>query len=482
MKKNINKKHINAFSLTEVLVTMFIIMLVIIASAPMITKKNIKNKAPHGVWECTLNENGTHTSTLTIDGIKESPVTYSTAYCLFEPQKNAEEYSITVIGGGGGGASAAVSIPDAVSYGNAVTYKIPETGRYDVLLIGGGGGGSPTIHCPASNFACRILGRGSGGNYGGGSGAVRILLDQQYEKDNTYILEAGHGGEGGGNGDKRCLISWKDENCKGLDGKASRFYKFGGSENVADGGKGGERTKGGQGGGTIYSSKQHGSYQTGGSLYASNNSQLSKIEQFIGSSASYMRYGQGGNGTSTMYGEPGVNGIVMLKSRSFHVGGGGHQGNAAYMTLKNLKDPVRVYVGQGGAGAVTENNNGESGENSSFGSYIVAKGGDGGERKAASSTDESAVLNGKNGSMSPYGGILSGGNSSNLNGQNDMGDENTVDITQRGITAASETTYGAGGGGGAGKSRVNCDPANGYAECWGKGGRGMPGYVRVEWN
>ena len=61
MTANLNNiKILNAFSLTEVLVTMFVIMLLIIASAPMITKKNAKNKAPHGTWECYLDDNGKH--------------------------------------------------------------------------------------------------------------------------------------------------------------------------------------------------------------------------------------------------------------------------------------------------------------------------------------------------------------------------------------------------------------------------------------
>ena len=67
MAKNIKK--MKAFSLTEVLVTMFIIMLLIIATAPLVTKKNTKNAKPHGVWECMLDENGMPYSTLKIDGI-----------------------------------------------------------------------------------------------------------------------------------------------------------------------------------------------------------------------------------------------------------------------------------------------------------------------------------------------------------------------------------------------------------------------------
>lgn len=475
MKKNIINKTINAFSLTEVLVTMFIIMLVIIASAPVITKKQVKNARPHGIWECKLDDSGSPVSTLTIDGKLTQTTPYSTAYCLFEPQQSAEKYSITVVGGGGGGASASVATPDAVSYGNAVAYKIPQTGKYDVLIVGGGGGGSPTVHCTISNFLCKIFGE-TGGGYGGGSGGIQLLENRQFSKDDTYILEAGHGGEGGGNGENHCTIKWKDENCKGQDGYASKFYKFGDDPTTAEGGKGGSKSSGGT------SPYSNGSYGQGGRIFGASNTPA-KYTQFIGSSyPELLTYGQGGAGTTTMYGEPGMNGIVMLKSRSFYVGGGGRQGSAAYMTLKSLKEPVRVYVGKGGAGAIRENNGGEPGENSSFGSYLVAKGGDGGETKADSSTSESATLSGKNGSKSPYGGQLSGGSGSNLNGQNDMGTNDAIPIETRGLKAASETEYGAGGGGGGGKSRVNCDPANGYEGCWGRGGRGMPGYVRIEWN
>ncbi len=482
MAKNIKK--MKAFSLTEVLVTMFIIMLLIIATAPLVTKKNTKNAKPHGVWECKLDENGMPYSTLKIDGILVDTTEYATEYCLFEPQQSAEEYTITAIGGGGGGASASISVPDAVSYGTAVSYKIPQSGYYDVVMVGGGGGGSPKVQCTVSSFLCHFMG-GSGGGKGGGAGGIKVLENQYYQKDNLYILEAGMGGEGGGNGDNHCTHSWKDENCKGQDGIASKFYKFGDDPSTVEGGKGGGKTSPGQAGNPKLFNNQSGNGMSGGKIfsYASLSSTSQKAVQLLGASiGTQLSYGDGGNGTSILYGEPGKNGIVMLKSRSFYVGGGGRQGSAAYMVFKDMKEPVRVYVGQGGAGATTENSPGESGENSSFGNYLVAKGGDGGAIKADSSTNQNTTLAGKNGSMSPYGGVLAGGNSSNLNGQNDMGTDDSIDINERGIKEATDTTYGAGGGGGAGKSRVNCDPATGYEGCWGRGGRGMPGIVHIEWN
>ena len=91
MTGNLNNiKILNAFSLTEVLVTMFIIMLLIIASAPMITKKNAKNKAPHGTWECYLDDSGKHVTKKTLNGVTvadDGGVGQNGDYCIFKPQK-----------------------------------------------------------------------------------------------------------------------------------------------------------------------------------------------------------------------------------------------------------------------------------------------------------------------------------------------------------------------------------------------------------
>ena len=86
--------------------------------------------------------------------------------------------------------------------------------------------------------------------------------------------------------------------------------------------------------------------------------------------------------------------------------------------------------------------------------------------------------------MSPYGASISGGaatcSATAMNGQNDMGNNEGIAKENRGLAKAAENEYGAGGGGGAAYSSTSKGCS--LEDKWGKGGRGMPGYVRVEWN
>ena len=65
-----------------------------------------------------------------------------------------------------------------------------------------------------------------------------------------------------------------------------------------------------------------------------------------------------------------------------------------------------------------------------------------------------------------------------------MGTKDPLEITDNelktlGRVKAGEKQYGAGGGGG---GALSAKDSCGLERKWGKGGRGMPGYVRVEWN
>ncbi len=474
-----NTKILNAFSLTEVLVTMFVIMLLIIASAPMITRKNVKNKAPHGVWECYLTAEGKHESKLTIDGqASKTQVDGGGEYCVFKPQQNAKSYTVVTIGGGGGGASGTAFSMDVASYGRPQGYQATASGDYLILLVGGGGGGSAY--------------QGNYGAKGGGAGGIQIVT--QYLNKNDYIvLEAGMGGDKGGaagdpesetgssevcSGDPNA--SWNDA-CKGGDGHPSKLYVYSNNNTIeAEGGKGGGTTVGQPGAAPGHTSAQTAASGEKGGKIDYNNADLS---DFINSTdKSAVAFGFGGAGIKSAAGGQGFPGVAMLVSNSHHAGGGGKRGTTAYTTLEKITDEVKVYVGQGGAGAVTEDTNGEQGENSSFGYYAIAKGGEGGKARAESSTSKTAAARGKEGAMSPYGGVLpvAGTAMGNLNGQNDMGNNDSVDIEKRGIVAASEDEYGAGGGGGSSLPRSGATGSS--KDRWGKGGRGMPGYVRVEWN
>lgn len=476
-------KNLNAFSLTEVLVTMFIIMLLIIASAPMITKKNAKNKNPHGVWECYLDENGKHVSKTTMDG-QSSSTKSEGDYCLFKPQTNAKVYTVLVIGGGGGGASGTAYAVDAASYGSSVSYTAEASGEYKILVVGGGGGGSATI--------------GGQGNRGGGAGGVKYET-RTLNKGDLCVLEAGMGGVSGGSADpdaesttgeidESCTgTTWKDV-CNGKDGKSSKFYLYGDYSNPieATGGKGGTNNKVGDPGDGQCGSMARASGSRGGRLFSDGNCSYTK--EFMNSvnsgGATTVTFGHGGDGSTTEDAYPGRNGVVMLISGSHHAGGGGKRGSTAYMSLNKITDEVKVYVGQGGAGAITEDTNGEQGQNSAFGYYVTAKGGTGGKARYKSAGADNSALPGEEGAISPYGGSLAGGGTScsaeSMNGKNDMGTNNSIDKDKRGIKAAGPTEYGAGGGGGSSFSKVSTSCT--IDERWGRGGRGMPGYVRVEWN
>ena len=463
MIKNI--KILNAFSLTEVLVTMFIIMLVIIASAPMITRKNAKNKAPHGIWECYLDANGKHVSRTTIDS--QSPQESSGGdYCVFEPQQNAKNYTVMVIGGGGGGASGTAFSMDAASYSTVVGYRATADGDYLVLLVGGGGGG-----------AALTKGDWKGARGGGAGGILRTTVN--LDKDDYVVLEAGMGGAGGGGdaeteGETACPTEptgrWNDA-CKGEDGNPSKLYIYSTNQTLtAEGGKGGSQNIGAAGTPT-HSAQKAAGYKLEGKIDYNN----AALKDFINADdKSAVSFGFGGRGILGDTGGNGRPGVVMLISNSHHSGGGGKRGTTAYTSLEKITDQVKVYVGKGGAGAVTEDTNGEQGENSSFGYYVTAKGGEGGKIRHES-TSLSQPLQGGEGAISPYGGSteLAGTTMNNLDGKNDM------DVNE-GYVKASETQYGAGGSGGSSLQRMGTTGSS--SGRWGKGGRGMPGYVRVEWN
>lgn len=481
-----NIKILNAFSLTEVLVTMFIIMLLIIASAPMITRKNTKNKAPHGVWECYLNENGQHVSRRTINGTVESE-TVEGNMCLFKPQTNAKKYTVTVIGGGGGGASGTSYAVDATSYGSSTSYVAEAEGDYKILVVGGGGGGSAMTGNVGSNI---------GGNKGGGAGGVEYTTVHMHKGD-LAILEAGQGGVAGGSVDPddetqtsstedlTCTGTAYSDICDGKEGKPSKFYIYGDYSNAitAEGGKGGGKLYVGEQG-EPKCGDQNAVDSHGGQAFNAGCNKTQEYMSYLGASGFKVVYGNGGDGSSTADAYAGHNGVVMLISDSHHAGGGGKRGSTAFITVENITDEVKVYVGQGGAGAIYEDTNGEPGEASAFGYYVTAKGGEGGKIRYKSDSSDTSGIPGEDGAMSPYGASISGGaatcSATAMNGQNDMGNNESVAKENRGLAKAAENEYGAGGGGGAAYSSTSKGCS--LEEKWGKGGRGMPGYVRVEWN
>ena len=143
-KKTLKNTH-KGFSLAELLVAMTIVVLVICMLTPTFIKKKSKGNKPGGSWECFLQEypdgSTTHVSITTKeDGSKTQKM--EGPYCLFKPVVSVDEYLVTVLGGGGGGASGNSLAYDAISYGEAVGFRIDQAGVYDLIVIGGGGSGS----------------------------------------------------------------------------------------------------------------------------------------------------------------------------------------------------------------------------------------------------------------------------------------------------------------------------------------------------
>lgn len=454
-KKTLINTH-KAFSLAELLVAMTIVALIVMTLTPTFIKKRAKAQKPGGFWECKLNENGAHVSVTT----KENGGTttkFEGEYCVFEPKPYIEEYLVTVLGGGGGGASGNSLAYDAVSYGEAVGFRLDQAGKYDLILIGGGGSGSAS------------KGKLNEGGYGGSAGDVYVKYDVNLPVD-YYVLKAGRGGVAGGlpkpsdedesseTQNEYCKpktnnqsqdTSW-DAVCNGEDGFESRIYSI--KKN-----KDGWKARGGYAGGKKYDSKvkagqaykdkdkcasRASNGQLGGKLQPINNSDCKKALESIRSELSYL--GSGGNGSYSEVAYPGYNGLAMIRSGIFYSGGGGKPGGIAFASIKDIRNPVKVYIGKGGLGATYEAADGSAGENSSFGFYLSAKGGNGGRVKALSSTDETQRLEGEPGGKSPFAG----------------------------------ETYGEGGAGGWAYSVKNTN----VTERWGEGEDGKSGYVRVEWN
>lgn len=438
----------DAFSIMELLVAMIIMIAAVMALSPVITKKHTSGKKPHGTWICSINDNGEHVSVLT-NNLGQQTSKVEGTHCTFTPQPSTDKYLVTVVGGGGGGASGTSAANDAISYGEPIGYKIETDGIYDVILVGGGGGGSALF--------------GNYGNKGGSAGYVAVYPDKKL-KAGYYVLRAGAGGTAGGLSDaeqeededgniiepESCTPSYPGDTvykdvCNGSDGGESLIYNENRSFEV--------KARGGYGGHKINdinnrASRDYDVCNTRASVN-SNGGYLSKIGDActaallsVDPSQSYI--GRGGNGSASEVAYPGYNGVAIIRSTLFYSGGGGKAGGMAFSVIKDLDSEVKVSVGKGGLGATVEKTNGLPGENSSFGHYLTAKGGNGGEIQAMSASGKDKKLDGEAGSPSPFG----------------------------------SHGFAKGGDGGFAYSAKSTN----VSETWGAGQNGSPGFVRVEWN
>ena len=183
-------ERIVAFTLAEVLVTMIIIVLMTLASIPVIKKsKEYRDAAKdRNIWMAFYDQNDE--LKVYVDGSERSDLVEGSgddAYAKFEPPEGVTRFNVTVIGGGGGGAAGEAGIGEVKTFGyrenEYVQTFIPASdGIYQILAIGcGGGGGGGGAMCEG------------GGAYSGGA----IIQQAKLRKGNIYAVTVGKGADGG---------------------------------------------------------------------------------------------------------------------------------------------------------------------------------------------------------------------------------------------------------------------------------------------
>lgn len=501
-----------AFSLAEALITLLIVALISLASVPVITKKKRVLSNAHGMWMCTLNQNGYAMYYLKSDGAWH--VTNRT-YCTFLPPKEARNFELTIIGGGGGGASGNTRNEDFIlTDGNTKSFVAPGTGSYRIYLVGGGGSGGNR-----KNNANRCQENpGGAGSSGGFKHSVLNLT-----KDTTYFIAAGSAGRGsndtGGSDGTNSYIkslstgSILEQATGGKGGQSRRGAACGkrktDGNKFVSGGKCGDNGCAGQPGSpngvtgwTI--GKGDTKYSVPGFLCSSSSSKLSgtvdkvscselltevmasssrEYDYGSASSTSYtgtrygLPYGHGGKGQSTGQTSgptDGAPGFVRFQYNLVTAGGGGESGAVNRPAVVPSLKKVTAYPGRGGFGANTINQDGSRGngttavvEAKDHNSEKSAEGGLGGRAEAdtAASAEESDVIQGITGKTSPV-------KLTKSNAIGGLGGFAETNSSSDGLALpfGDRNYFGAGGGGGGASS-----------ETWGRGSSGAPGAVIIEW-
>ncbi|MFR1502645.1 MAG: glycine-rich domain-containing protein [Opitutales bacterium] len=204
----------NGFSMAEALITLLIICVVAIASAPVITKKHkSKVNLPHGAYACYWNDDRLVAKYVINGTVSDGKVVYDKQEerygCEFNPPSNAKNFVATIVGGGGGGAGAGIQESTNIQkYDLAGSYSFttPISGIYQILAVGAGGGGGDQSRYKDSSRACT-----------GSTGALVYLPAQIFPKGKNFTVNVGRGGstgvathyslEMGGNGDATTIIS-----------------------------------------------------------------------------------------------------------------------------------------------------------------------------------------------------------------------------------------------------------------------------------
>lgn len=406
------KEKILGFTLAEVLVTMVIIVLMTLASIPVI--KNSKMNRELGLdknsWAAMYKSdaNGTEQLVVIKDGTEytysggsdDNFVDADTA--KFIPPQGVTRLNVTVIGGGGGGAAgeskkgeSRIFYPETVEKEH--TFTPTEDGMYRIVAVGGGGGGG------GSEWSC---GKGSHG-YSGGA----VVATAKLRKDEVYFVVPGLGADRGkgktfGASLLGAVIGWP----AGLITTVATLGSFNISDMVQaltpkrpeDGGGHGMSSgfissskdviieaKGGKGGlfkrikwfSCKLKSRNDSGYESSHKMQYSGANIISKtacpphesgylctngscdnckaLENTVeGGVSTYWTFGNGGVGGSNGHGgQPGHAGFVQVSAVPVYGGGGGQAGTVSFYSFdtppisKNSSDTyIPVYIGKGGNG------------------------------------------------------------------------------------------------------------------------------------
>lgn len=180
-------EKILAFTLAEVLITMMVIVLMTLASIPVI--KNSKEFRDTGrdknTWMTFYDAEGN--LKVYEDGVDKSSEYADNANGIakFYPPKGVTKLNVTVVGGGGGGAAGMASTGQSKVFfpeSTDLTFVPANEGLYQIVAIGGGGGGG------GGAVACD-----GGGGYTGGA----VIAQAKLSPNEVYTVVAGPGGYGG---------------------------------------------------------------------------------------------------------------------------------------------------------------------------------------------------------------------------------------------------------------------------------------------
>lgn len=181
-----------AFTLAEVLITMMVIVLMTLASIPVIKHSKELREASQdkNTWMAMYDANGD--LQVFVDGVPDASLVGSEVvngqvqqYAKFVPPAGVTRFNVTVVGGGGGGAAgmsstgqSKVFFPDSTDN----SFVPASEGIYQIVAIGGGGGGG---------------GGGVGCDGGGGYTGGAVIAQAKLSPNEVYTAVAGPGGAGG---------------------------------------------------------------------------------------------------------------------------------------------------------------------------------------------------------------------------------------------------------------------------------------------